>query len=1348
MAEEEKYKVPLFDGSNFHSWRFRMEIMLDEADLMSYIEAPLTLDEVKGTEQEKSAIQAINEKKTKGDKTCKRKIVSKVSDSHLEYLQGKDTAYEMWVSLKNGFERQSLASQHRLKRQLEMLKARPGEDLTTHFLNFEKLVREYKSTGGTLSEKETVLQLFQSIPFKEYQTVISSLETLSLADEKLVTLPVVKGRLMDEEAKLMINSGAHRNKEASSAVFVAKSRPRSPSKHFQYSSTHRQFNNSESSSQGKTNRPNDFKFKCHFCKKSGHKKADCWKRAKWQEKNSGSQANTADSCTSAQGKSSGSNDYCFTTECPRPNSTSTSQCLMNDKSNSLKWCLDSGASEHLINDESVVSNLEYFKEPIKIKVAKSGEHLYAEKYGDVYVASNVNNKINNILIDNVLVAPDLEINLISVRRLEMKGFAIIFENGKATIKHGENVVAVAHRKDKLYELNFKVLSKRSAEANLTELESTLWHRRLGHISTSNLEKLVGMVDGMNSKIQSGQGICEICVSGKQTKLPHKTERTRASRPLQLVHSDIMGPINYKSWNGKRYILCFVDDFTHFTCVYFLEAKSEAFRYFKLYEAMVTAHFNLKLSRFRCDRGGEYLSNEIKEYFEDKGIQHECTISHTPQQNGVSERMNRTIADKARCMLLGSGLRKDLWNEAVLAAVYIINRSPTRALDNKVPAELWYGKKPNVGKLRVFGCVAYLHPAKSQIKSKFDSRTKKCYMVGYCHNGYRLWSPDKQKVIEGRDITFDENKFVCRSDLTDWDGKMDTSVEEEPESPNGTDEVTKEVVETNDTVQEHQLLRRSNRESRPPKYLDDYNFQPISVFALNAETYVEDVPVFYEDIKLRSDKLAWEAAVKEELKALEENETWSLCELPPGRKVIDNKWVFKVKRDAEGEVEKFKARLVIKGCSQKKGFDYNETYAPVARLTTLRILLSVVNNKSLYCQQLDVNNAFLNGDLTEEIFMKQPQGLEDGSNLVCRLNKALYGLKQAPRAWNDKFNKYVVNKIGFKQCENDLCLYVRNVNNDIMYLLLYVDDIILAGSNINSVESVKQKLMTEFKCKDLGNLNQFLGIKITKTKDGMFLSNKTYLENVLNRFEMSNCNAVSTPLDVNPPRDLNGPCIIDLKPYRELVGCLMYAMLSTRPDLSIAVNFFSRYQTNATESQWVGLKRVLRYIKGTINYGLYFSKQCVTTMVGYVDADWANEQDRKSISGYMFEILGGVVSWSSKKQNVIALSSTESEYVALCQASCEFLWLKNLLSEMLIVVQLPVVMFEDNMSCIHMLSKPDHSRQKHIDVKFHFVKDLVSKKLIDVLYISTKEQKADIFTKGLSSVQFSKLRTGLGVLPLG
>lgn len=499
---------------------------------------------------------------------------------------------------------------------------------------------------------------------------------------------------------------------------------------------------------------------------------------------------------------------------------------------------------------------------------------------------------------------------------------VIFENKAGTIVKDQTTLAVAPIDEKvnLYKLNFK---KTCVSANLCTASDTIdvWHKRFGHLNFESIKKLSQKDHGINLSKSEVASRCETCIEGKQTKMPHKETRKRATRPLQLIHSDVFGPVSPVSYDGKRFVVSFVDDYTHFTATYLMEAKSETFHYFKVFEAMATAHFGTKISRFRCDNGGEYISTEMHEHFKNNGIQFEYTIRYTPQQNGVSERMNRSILERARCMLLGSKVNKIFWSEAVRTAVYAINRSPTLALDDgEVPACLWYREIPKYRKLKVFGCAAYLKIPKELVGGKFESRTEKCLMMGYCTNGYRLWSIDGHKIVLGRDVYFDENKFKFESsDSDDWLpsdvhedlDKPEESVQEKSES----DTEEEMPVETNQSSHPETPLRRSTREKVKPKYLEDY-----AVLALNAEAYVEDVPETIEEIQKSENKAEWMEAVNKELDSLESNNTWTLVNAPRNVNVIGCKWIFKLKRDSSGNISKYKARLVAKRCAQSKGYD--------------------------------------------------------------------------------------------------------------------------------------------------------------------------------------------------------------------------------------------------------------------------------------------------------------------------------------------------------------------------------------------------------------------------------------------
>lgn len=485
----------------------------------------------------------------------------------------------------------------------------------------------------------------------------------------------------------------------------------------------------------------------------------------------------------------------------------------------------------------------------------------------------------------------------------------------------------------------------------------IWHRRFGHFNYESIKKILSQDKEHKVNLSKNVEKCWTCVEGKQTKLPHNQHRIRAKRPLQLIHSDLIGPINPVSYDKKKYVLTFVDDYTHFAAAYIIESKTEVLKFFKKYEAMATAHFNSKVSRFRCDNGREYISNEIVKYFEEKGIQFEFTIRYTPEQNGVAERMNRTILERARCMILGCNLGKAFWSEAVLAAVYLINRSPTSALNEDVPVRKWFNEPIKLSKLKVFGCIAYLHMPKELITEKFESRSKKCYFIGYCPNGYKLWCPQERKILYGKDVIFNEEKFSFDDSISeDWISQFNNLTDPEPDNSTVNEiEEDKAADSEEDSSQteknnsrdmnietEKATLRKSDRERNRPKYLEDY-----AVLALHAESFVEDVPNSFEEIQDRDDKEEWMYAVQEEVSALEENDTWEVVDLPQEKRAISCRWIFKIKSDSKGEIERYKARLVIRGNEQKQGFDYEETYAPVARLTTFRTLLAIINERNLH-----------------------------------------------------------------------------------------------------------------------------------------------------------------------------------------------------------------------------------------------------------------------------------------------------------------------------------------------------------------------------------------------------------------
>lgn len=396
--------------------------------------------------------------------------------------------------------------------------------------------------------------------------------------------------------------------------------------------------------------------------------------------------------------------------------------------------------------------------------------------------------------------------------------------------------------------------------------------------------------------------------------------------------------------------------------------------------------------------------------------------------------------------------------------------------------------------------------------------------------------------------------------------------------------------------------------------------------------------------------------------------------------------------------------------------------------------------------MDVKSAFLNGNLKETVYMNQPDGFKEG-NKVCKLNKTLYGLKQASRGWNERFNDFII-QLGFNRSQSDPCIYTFHSNIYIIYVIIYVDDILIICNDLKEIRRLKQKFSSEFEMKDLNELEFFLGMKIERDISDSILkiSQLKYIEKIIKNFNMEHCKPISTPME--PGLDLSK---IEEKentnkPYRELIGSLMYLMLCTRPDISYAVGYLSRFQSCSTDAHWEYLKRILRYLQLTKEMKLVFGNNKNDEIIGYVDSDWASDKtDRKSTTGYVLKLYGSTILWGSKKQNCVSLSSTEAEYIALSYALCEYLSLKNLLHDLDQHFQ-PLVMYEDNQAVIRLASEfGQFARLKHIDIRYNFAKELIQKDAIKLKYIPTTDQQADIMTKALGRNQFEKLRNHLGLL---
>ena len=512
----------------------------------------------------------------------------------------------------------------------------------------------------------------------------------------------------------------------------------------------------------------------------------------------------------------------------------------------------------------------------------------------------------------------------------------------------------------------------------------------------------------------------------------------------------------------------------------------------------------------------------------------------------------------------------------------------------------------------------------------------------------------------------------------------------------------------------------------------------------------DEPSTIQEAKSSVHAAEWKVATDAEYNSLIENKTWKLVELPPGRKAIGCKWVFKLKHDVDGKVERFKARLVAKGYAQKYGIDYDEIFSPVVRFSSISLLIAFAVQHDMLIHQMDVETAFLNGKLGEEIYMQQPEGyVKPGEKyLVCKLEKSLYGLKQSSRCWNKAFRERV-EKIGFTQATAEPCVFIRK-KDSLTIIAIHVDDLMILAESILEMQRLKDSLKLQFKMKDMGELHYYVGVCIVQDKERkqVYLHQGLYIEKMIKKFGQTQAKSVSTPADLNvrlqKEDGVSKP--VDTTSYQSIVGSLLYAAITTRPDIAQAVGVVSKFCANPTQSHLTAAKRILRYLKGTVYLGLIYKKCADGNLIGYSDADWAGDMDdRHSTSGNVFLLAKGAVSWLSKKQATVALSTTEAEYVALSTATQEAIWLRRLLADVGKPLEEPIVVNEDNQGAIAMAKNPvGHARTKHIDIRYHFVREGVQDGAIILKYVATGEMIADILTKPLPKCIFQKLVIELGM----
>ncbi|GJS76616.1 retrovirus-related pol polyprotein from transposon TNT 1-94 [Tanacetum coccineum] len=988
------------------------------------------------------------------------------------------------------------------------------------------------------------------------------------------------------------------------------------------------------------------------------------------------------------------------------------------------WIFDCGATDTMTYD---LSDFATSTKPTKSYIhTANGEKMNVRNGGTIEISPTLK-------LSNCLYVPALSHKLLSISHVTKELNCSVIMQPTFCILQDIRTGAIIGRgteRQGLYYVDELTTSGTVMLAHGTsEREAWLWHRRLGHPSGSYLHTLFPKLFPLNKPIS-----CETCILAKSHRQTFKPSNTRVKVPFSLIHSDVWGPAPVIGGQSFRYYVIFVDDCTRMTWIYFLKNKAEVYDRFTAFYAMIQTQFQKSIQVVRSDNGGEYMNSQMNLFFQSKGIVHQTTCPHTPEQNGVAERKNRLLLEMTRALIIESNAPNFFWPEALATATYLINRLPTKILKMKTPLETLseYHTLPQVLTLepKVFGCTVFAHIPKSY-RDKLDPCAEKCVFVGYGVNqkGYRCYNPKTRHMITTINCDFLETKYFYSSqhsvqgereciDTLSWlsygthEGGRNHSTHNEspfstqPEDPNVSDaqeapNLIPEVSNTHSSPMSEPIETTNNTSGQ------DESIQEQEVFATQNDTNVEQNEHIEEQVNFPTQKdtsgryvlppranrgvppkryspekvsrgsrypianIA-KGNLSEEAKAfalsMYSDEIPANTEqkrvLPPGKKTVGCRWVFTIKYKPDGTIERYKTRLVAKGHTQTYGIDYSETFSPVAKINTIRVLISIAANKGWPLHQFDVKNAFLHGELKEEIYM------------------------EAPRGFTDSFGE-------------------RERGNLITCLIIYVDDMIITGNDKEEITKLKKNLFTEFEMKDLGRLKYFLGIEVLRSKQGIFMYQKKYVLDLLAEIGMVDCKPADTPMIVNQKLYMEKKArLADKGRYQRMVGKLIY-LSHTRPDIAHAVGVESKFMHQPQKAHMKVVLRIIRYLNGTAGHRVLFKQNGHLKTQLYTDADWAGDKgDRRS--------------------------TLEAEFRGIARGITEVLWIRKLLTEIGYPPQEPSKVMSDNKATIQISENPvQHDRTKHIEIDRHFIKEKLEAEVITLPFIRSQDQLADILTKAVN-----------------
>ncbi|KAK1668552.1 hypothetical protein QYE76_056711 [Lolium multiflorum] len=1094
FLEKEKLKS---NGSNFTDWFRHVRIFLNGGNLQYVLDAPLGDPPAETETDEVKNVYAT--RKTRYSQVQCAILCSLEADLQKRFEH--HDPHELINELKTIFETHAAVECYEASKHFFSCMMEEGSSVSEHMLAMTGHAKKLSDLGIVIPNRLGINRVLQSLP-PSYKNFVMNYNMQNMNKELPELFAMLKSaeiEIKKEHQVLMVNKTTSFKKQGKSKGKNKKSGKKAATPPVK----------------PKTGPKPDAE--CYYCKEKGHWKRNCSKYL--ADLKSGL----------VKKKKEGISDIHVIDVYLTGSRTST-------------WVFDTGSVAHICNSKQELKNKRrLLKDEVTMRVGNGSKV-------DVIVVGTLPLHLPSGLVlslNNCYFVPALSMNIISGSCLMQDGYSFKSENNGCSIFMNNIFYGRAPEKNGLFLLDLDssdthIHNIDAKRIKLNDNSTYMWHCRLGHIGVKRMKKL--HTDGLLESLDfESLDRCEACLMGKMTKTPFSGIMERATDLLEIIHTDVCGPMSVASRGGYRYVLTFTDDLSRYGYIYFMKHKSETFEKFKEFQSEV---------------------------------------------------------------------------ENQQTAAFTLNRAPSKSVET-TPYELWFNKKPKMSFLKVWGCEAYV---KKLQPDKLEPKAEKCVFIGYPKEtiGYTFYHRSEGKIFVAKNGTFLEKEFLTK-EVTGRKVELDeieesllvdqsSAVPEDvpvPPTP-ATEEANDNDHETSNEIATEP--RRSTRERATPDWYDPC----LNVMIVDNN---DEDPATYEEAMMSPDSNKWQEAMKSEMGSMYDNKVWTLVDLPDSRKAVENKWIFKRKTDADGNITVYKARLVAKGFRQIQGVDYDETFSPVAKLKSVRILLAIAAFFDYEIWQMDVKTAFLNGDIEEELYMVQPKGFVDPKNAdkVCKLQRSIYGLKQASRSWNRRFDK-VIKDFGFIQCHGEACIYKKVSGSSVAFLILYVDDILLIGNDI-----------------ELLSTSYILGIKIYRDRSRRLigLSQSTYLDKILKKFRMDESKKGFLPM--LPGKVLSktqGPATAEERermsqiPYASAVGSIMYAMLCTRPDIAHAISLTSRYQSDPGMEHWTAVKNILKYLKRTKDMFLCYGGDQELVVTSYTDASWNTDpDDSKSQSGKPIRVAG-------------------------------------------------------------------------------------------------------------------------------